>query len=388
VATQDPELRMRFKGQPEHVVNFFFYVAEEARQIMARLGIARFEDLIGRVDLLEADEAMEHWRTRGIDLSNVLRLPDVSEGAPLRRTHAQVSPLPGALDWQLIELARPAIDDGTPVTGELEIRNVNRTVGGLLSHHVTKRHGAAGLPPGTIRFTFNGSAGQSFGAWLAPGIELTLFGDANDYTGKGLSGGVIAVRPPVQATFAAEDNVIVGNTVLYGAVGGEAFFRGRAGERFAVRNSGANAVVEGLGDHGCEYMTGGRVVVLGRTGRNFAAGMSGGIAYVLDADGTFSTRCNTELVEFEPLEELDVETIRSLVESHQRHTGSQVATRVLDEWELHLPLFAKVMPRDYKRALADLQSQNGQVSSRDDHPVSSGGEGFLTTESESTQAAI
>jgi glutamate synthase domain-containing protein 3 len=192
----------------------------------------------------------------------------------------------------------------------------------------------------------------------------------------------------VQATFAAEDNVIVGNTVLYGAVGGEAFFRGRAGERFAVRNSGANAVVEGLGDHGCEYMTGGRVVVLGRTGRNFAAGMSGGIAYVLDVDGTFSTRCNTELVEFEPLEESDVDTIRSLVESHQRHTGSLVAARVLDEWELHLPLFAKVMPRDYKRALADLQSQNGQVSSRDDHPVSSGGEGFLTTESESTQAAI
>ncbi len=300
VATQDPELRKRFKGQPEHVVNFFFYVAEEARRIMARLGIARFEDLVGRVDLLEADEAMEHWRSRGIDLSNILRMPEAAEGAPLRRTHAQVSPLPGALGWDLIELAAAALEDGTPVTGELEIRNVNRAVGGLLSHHVTKRHGAAGLPPGTIRFAFNGSAGQSFGAWLAPGIELTLFGDANDYAGKGLSGGVIAVRPPLAATFAAEENVIVGNTVLYGAVAGEAYFRGRAGERFAVRNSGANAVVEGVGDHGCEYMTGGRVVVLGTTGRNFAAGMSGGIAYVLDADGTFATRCNTELVELEP----------------------------------------------------------------------------------------
>ena len=315
MATQDPELRKRFKGQPEHVVNFFFFVAEEARRIMARLGIARFEELVGRVDLLEADEAIEHWRSRGIDLSNILRMPEAAEGAPLRRTHAQDSPLPGALDWDLIELAAAALEDGTPVTGELEIRNVNRAVGGLLSHHVTKRHGAAGLPPGTIRFAFDGSAGQSFGAWLAPGIELTLFGDANDYAGKGLSGGVIAVRPPLAATFAAEENVIVGNTVLYGAVAGEAFFRGRAGERFAVRNSGADAVVEGVGDHGCEYMTGGRVVVLGTTGRNFAAGMSGGIAYVLDGDGTFATRCNTELVDLEPLEESDAETIRSLVES-------------------------------------------------------------------------
>ena len=384
VATQDPELRKRFRGQPEHVVNFFFYVAEEARQIMARLGIARFEDLVGRVDLLEADEAMEHWQARGIDLSNVLRVPELSEGAPLRRTHPQVSPLPGALDWQLIELAEAAIEDGTPVAGELDIRNVNRTVGGLLSHHVTKRHGAPGLPPGTIRFTFNGSAGQSFGAWLAPGIELTLFGDANDYTGKGLSGGVLAVRPPIAATFAAEDNVIVGNTVLYGAVAGEAFFRGRAGERFAVRNSGANAVVEGLGDHGCEYMTGGRVVVLGTTGRNFAAGMSGGIAYVLDADRTFAARCNTELVELDPLDESDAETIRALVESHLGHTGSPVAARVLEEWESHVPLFAKVMPRDYKRVL--LASQNGHPAAVGD-VVSSGGEGFLTTESETAQAA-
>jgi glutamate synthase domain-containing protein 2/glutamate synthase domain-containing protein 1/glutamate synthase domain-containing protein 3 len=383
VATQDPELRKRFKGQPEHVVNFFFYVAEEARQIMARLGIARFEDLVGRVDLLEADGAMQHWRARGIDLSNVLRVPEPDSG-PLRRTRAQVSPLPGAIDWELIELARPAIEDGTPVSSELEVRNVNRTVGGLLSHEVTKRHGARGLPPGTIRFTLNGSAGQSFGAWLAPGIELTLFGDTNDYAGKGLSGGTIAVRPQAAATFAAEDNVIVGNTVLYGAVGGEAFFRGRAGERFAVRNSGANAVVEGVGDHGCEYMTGGRVVVLGETGRNFAAGMSGGIAYVLDTEGAFAARCNLELVELEALDENDAETIRSLVERHLALTASTVAERVLGEWESQLARFVKIMPRDYKRALLALQ--NG-------HPphvevVSSGGEGFLTTETEPARAAV
>ncbi len=296
IATQDPVLRARFAGTPEHVVNFFFFIAEEARGIMAQLGIRRFDELIGRVDLLEANDAIDHWKGRGVDLSRLLARPDGPEGTPLHRTHAPDSPLPGALDWDLIERARPAIDNRTPVEGEFDVRNVNRTVGGLLSSAVTKRHGAAGLPAGTIRFTLRGSAGQSFGAWLAPGIELTLVGDANDYTGKGLSGGTIAVRPPEAATFLAEENVIVGNTVLYGATAGKAFFRGLAGERFAVRNSGACAVVEGVGDHGCEYMTGGRVVVLGPTGRNFAAGMSGGIAYVLDAEGTFAERCNTELV--------------------------------------------------------------------------------------------
>jgi len=386
VATQDPELRARFKGQPEHVVNFFFYVAEEARQIMARLGIARFEDLVGRVDLLEADQAMEHWRSRGIDLSNVLYRPEVTNGAPRRRTEAQTSPLPGALDWELIERSKAAIEDGTPVAGSVEVRNVNRAVGGLLSHELTKKYGRTGLPDGTIRFDLHGSAGQSFGAWLAPGIELTLYGDTNDYTGKGLSGGTIAVRPPEAATFAAEENVIIGNTVLYGAISGHAFFRGLAGERFAVRNSGANAVVEGVGDHGCEYMTGGRVVVLGPTGRNFAAGMSGGIAYVLDPDGSFPARCNPELVELEELEESDVEAIRTLVERHLELTASPVAARVLDEWESCLPQFAKVMPRDYKRALAAMD--NGGYAAGDDHPISSGGEGFLTTESEGARAAV
>jgi glutamate synthase (NADPH/NADH) large chain/glutamate synthase (ferredoxin) len=373
IATQDPELRRRFKGEPEHVVNFFFYVAEEARRIMARLGIAKFEDLIGRVDLLEADDAIEHWRSRGIDLSKVLAPAQPLPGAPLRRTRPQDSPLRDALDWQLIEAAHTALESRLPVTGEFAVRNVNRAVGGLLSHELTKRHGLKGLPPRTIRFALHGSAGQSFGAWLAPGIELTLFGDANDYAGKGLSGGVIAVRPPLRSGFVAAENVIVGNTVLYGATAGRAFFSGRAGERFAVRNSGASAVVEGVGDHGCEYMTGGRVVVLGPTGRNFAAGMSGGIAYVLDRDGTFASRCNLELVELEPLVDEDVATIRELVDEHLSLTGSAVAERVLDEWDLHLPLFVKVMPRDYRRALEELAA------------VSSGGDGFLTTETEAVR---
>jgi glutamate synthase (NADPH/NADH) large chain/glutamate synthase (ferredoxin) len=350
IATQDPELRKRFTGQPEHVVNFFFFVAEEVRRLMAQLGVPRFEDLVGRVDLLDADQALTEWQARGVDLSNILRAP---EGSPLRRTQPQAPALEDALDWQLLDMTE----------GELEIRNVNRTVGGILSHEVTKQHGAAGLPPGSVRLTFRGSAGQSFGAWLVPGIELTLVGDANDYVGKGLSGGVLALRPPEGAGYVAEENVIAGNTILYGATSGRAFFRGLVGERFAVRNSGASAVVEGVGDHGCEYMTGGVVVVLGPTGRNFAAGMSGGVAYVLDENGSFASRCNRELVALEELEGDDVRTVHLLVEEHLRRTGSPVAARVLSEW----PAFVKVMPHDYRRALA---------------AVSAGGDGFYTTETE------
>ncbi|HET7045655.1 MAG TPA: glutamate synthase-related protein, partial [Gaiellaceae bacterium] len=348
IATQDPELRARFRGQPEHVVNFLFYVAEEARRLMARLGIARFDDLVGRVDLLEPDDAIERWAERGIDLS---RLLEPVEGER-RRTRAQESPLDGALDWQLLERTE----------AELEVRNVDRAVGALLSYQVTKCH--LEVPR---RYVFRGSAGQSFGAWLAPGIELTLHGEANDYAGKGLSGGTIAVRPPDEALFAAEDNVIVGNTVLYGATAGRAFFRGLAGERFAVRNSGAVAVVEGVGDHGCEYMTGGRVVVLGPTGRNFAAGMSGGIAYVLDLDGSFPGRCNRELIGLDPLGDDDVETLLALLEEHLARTGSAVAARVLADWQATLPFFVKVMPHDFRRALAT---------------SSSGGDGFVTVEDE------
>jgi glutamate synthase domain-containing protein 2/glutamate synthase domain-containing protein 1/glutamate synthase domain-containing protein 3 len=383
IATQDPILRARFAGTPEHVVNFFFFVAEEARAIMAELGIRRFEDLIGRVDLLEADDAIDHWKARGIDLSKLLHLPDAPLGTPLHRTRAQDSPLESALDWELIGLAESAIKDGQPVSAELEVRNVNRAVGGLLSHSVTVAQGAEGLPEGTIRFRLNGSAGQSFGAWLAPGVELTLYGDANDYTGKGLSGGTVAIRPPEEATFAAEENVIVGNTVLYGATRGKAFFRGLAGERFAVRNSGADAVIEGVGDHGCEYMTGGHVVVLGRTGRNFAAGMSGGKAYVLDEDGGFAGRCNHELVDLEALEPEDAEVLWALVDEHRERTGSPVAERVLAKFDELLPSFVKVMPRDYRAALAAMAAGNGKVAYPDDRPISSGGEGFVTAEVES-----
>jgi glutamate synthase domain-containing protein 2/glutamate synthase domain-containing protein 1/glutamate synthase domain-containing protein 3 len=360
IATQDPELRQRFAGKPEHVVDFFFFVAEEVRQIMAGLGIARFEELVGRVDLLEPDTAIERWQERGIDLANILRVPDVPAGTPLRRTRAQVSPLPGALDYELIEAGG----------GEFRLGNVNRTVGGLLSNWVTKRHGRAGLPPGSLRYTLTGSAGQSFGAWLAPGVELTLVGEANDYAGKGLSGGVLAVRPPLDAAFAAEENVIVGNTVLYGATAGRAFFSGLAGERFAVRNSGATAVVEGVGDHGCEYMTGGCVVVLGPTGRNFAAGMSGGVAYVLDADETFAARCNTQLVALDRPGEDDLDVVRELIAEHERRTGSPLAARLLASTEL--PRFVKVMPHDFKRVLAE----------QSDGVLSSGGVGFVTRETE------
>lgn len=367
IATQDPELRRRFAGEPEHVIEFFFHVAEDVRRIMASLGIAQFEDLVGRVDLLEADEAIAGWRARGVDLTNLLRCPDVPAGTPVRRTRDQVSAVADAFDGTLVAVAEPALAGGAPVTGSFTVRNVDRTVGGLLSHHVTKRRGRGGLPDGTISFELHGSAGQSFGAWLAPGIDLTLFGDANDYVGKGLSGGVLAVRPPVDAAYAAEDNVLVGNTVLYGATSGRAFFRGIAGERFAVRNSGASAVVEGVGDHGCEYMTGGRVVVIGPTGRNFAAGMSGGIAYVVDLD---PARCNAQLVGLEGLDASDEDCVRELLEEHRARTGSPVAEALLANWVA--ARFTKVLPHDYKAAL--------------DLPLSAGGIGFVTRESEEAVA--
>jgi glutamate synthase (NADPH/NADH) large chain/glutamate synthase (ferredoxin) len=376
IATQDPELRAKFAGKPEHVVNFFFFVAEEARRLMAQLGIARFEDLVGRVDLLEVDDAIAQWRRRGIDLSAILHAP-VEEG-PRRRTEGQPPALDDALDHSLVAAAEEAIRDGVRVDGTFAIANRNRTVGGLLSHAVTRAHGAAGLPPGTIRFTFRGAGGQSFGAWLAPGVELTLVGEANDYVGKGLSGGVLALRPPEDALFRAEENVVAGNTVLYGATSGRAFFRGLVGERFAVRNSGATAVVEGVGDHGCEYMTGGVVLVLGPTGRNFAAGMSGGIAYVLDEDRTFAERCNRELVGLESPEVADLQVVLQLLEEHERRTGSAVAGRVLDYWQTTQLAFVKVMPHEYRAVLEKHR----------DRPVSTGGHGLFTRESETAEEAV
>jgi len=354
VATQDPKLRERFRGQPDHVVTYLMLVAEEVRGLMAELGVRRFADLIGRTNLIEVDGAIDHWKARGVDLTRVLTIPELPPGAPRRRTRDQMPVLDDALDWELVRAAAPALERGEPVAfGPVPVRNVNRTVGGILSGEIARRYAAEGLPEGTIEVTFHGSAGQSFGAWLAPGVSFSLKGETNDYTGKGLSGGIVSVRPPESAGFRAEENVIVGNTVLYGATAGRAFIRGLAGERFAVRNSGANAVVEGVGDHGCEYMTGGRVAVLGPTGRNFGAGMSGGIAYVYDADGGFEGRCNLELVDLEELGEDDELELRALIAEHQQRTGSLVARNLLGDWENALAHFVKVMPRDYKRALAE-----------------------------------
>jgi glutamate synthase domain-containing protein 3 len=369
IATQRPELRRRFRGTPEHVVKYLFFVAEEVRELMAGLGVRTFDELIGRTDLLETDDAIEHWKARGVDLTNVLTMPDVGADAPRHRTRPPEPVLDDALDWELIREAQPAIQRGERVQIATAVRNVNRTVGGLLSSELARRYGPDGLPEGTIDVALTGSAGQSFGAWLMPGVTFTLAGETNDYAGKGLSGGVLTVRPPEDAGFAAEENVIVGNTVLYGATAGRAFFRGLAGERFAVRNSGASAVVEGVGDHGCEYMTGGRVVVLGPTGRNFAAGMSGGIAYVYDEHHRFAQRCNVELVELEPLDEHDEAECKDLVAEHARRTGSPVAQGLLDDWDNAVRRFLKVMPRDYKRALTQRAAREAAATAPTAEPA-------------------
>jgi glutamate synthase domain-containing protein 2/glutamate synthase domain-containing protein 1/glutamate synthase domain-containing protein 3 len=378
IATQDPELRKRFKGAPEHVVNFFFFVAEELRGIMASLGVRKLDDLIGRTDLLEVDDAIDHWKARGVDLTHVLHFPELPAGAVRRRIKPPPPVLEDHLDWKLLEQAKLAVEHKQPVRIETEIRNVNRCVGGVLSSKIAERHGAEGLPTDTIQIELRGSAGQSFGGWLAPGVSFTLHGDTNDYAGKGLSGGTIAVMPPDGVTYRAEENVIIGNTVLYGATSGRAFFRGLAGERFAVRNSGAHAVVEGVGDHGCEYMTGGRVVVLGPTGRNFAAGMSGGLAFVLDEHNEFRAKVNSAMLDqLEELTDDDAEEVRALVEEHLRRTDSPVARRVLDHWDELLPRFVKVFPTDYKRVLAE---QAAASEDRFEPAASTGGEGFVGKE--------
>ncbi len=361
IATQDPELRQRFQGTPEQVVNYLMLVAEEVREIMASLGIRRFEEIIGRADLLEMDEAIEHWKARHVDLTMVLSTPELPPEAPRRRTRRQLPVLEGALDWELLKKCAPALERREALKlGPVLVRNVNRTVGGILSGEIARLWGPRGLPEGTIEIAFAGSAGQSFAAWLAPGVTFSLRGETNDYTGKGLSGGIVSVRPPERARFRAEENMLVGNTVLYGATAGKAFFRGLAGERFAVRNSGVHAVVEGVGDHGCEYMTGGRVVVLGRTGRNFAAGMSGGVAYVYDIDRRFEGRCNLELVELEPLTEDDAQEVKALIAEHVARTGSLVGRNVLAAWDRTVERFVKVMPRDYKRILAERAAREAE----------------------------
>jgi len=352
IATQDPELRAKFTGTPEFVENFFRFIAQDVRELMASLGFRTMDEMIGRVDRLDVKPAITHWKARGLDLSPILAEPDVDPKAARRRVVQQNHGLDKALDVQLIRECAPALDRGERVSLRMPIRNVNRTVGTMLGAEISRRYGGAGLPDDTIAIHFSGSAGQSFGAFIPRGMTLDLAGDANDYFGKGLSGGVLRVYPPPESTFTPEENVIIGNVALYGATGGEAYVRGLAGERFAVRNSGALAVVEGIGDHGCEYMTGGRVIVLGRTGRNFAAGMSGGIAYVLDVTGQFAARCNRALVDLDDLDDdEEMAFVRTAVAEHVRVTGSTYAAGLLERWADTASRMVKVMPRDYKRVL-------------------------------------
>jgi len=358
IATHDPALRKKFNGQPEHVVNYFFFVAEEVRELMAQLGFRNFNEMIGRVDKIRAKKAINHWKARGLDLSSILKKPAVPPDTPTYCVEQQDHALQGALDYHLIELARPALESKQRVEANLPIRNIHRTVGGMLSGEIAKRYGLEGLPPDTIHFKFTGTAGQSFGAWLANGVSLTLEGESNDYLGKGMSGGRIVVFPPKGSNFVPEETIIIGNVALYGAIAGEAYFYGMAGERFVVRNSGVHAVIEGLGDHGCEYMTGGVILVLGKTGRNFAAGMSGGVAFVLNEDGNFERRCNLTMVELEPVrDKADKALLRGMIERHAQYTGSAKAKKVLRQWEMMLPKFVRVMSVEYKKVLAQRQAQ-------------------------------
>ena len=370
VATQDPVLRRKFAGKPEYVINFFTFVAEELREIMAEMGFRRVEDMVGRSDRLDVTDAVEHWKAMGLDFTRIFYRPQVPERIATHKIQEQDHGLEKALDHRLIADCRESLEKGTRISLSYPIRNSQRTVGTMLSSALAERHGNSGLPEDSIQVDFHGSAGQSFGAFLAAGVTFRLEGDANDYIGKGLSGGKLIVFPPREATFRAEDNILIGNVVLYGATGGQAYFRGVAGERFAVRNSGARAVVEGVGDHGCEYMTGGVAVVLGETGRNFAAGMSGGIAFVLDESGHFSRNCNHSMVDLEPVvEPADLETLKGLISRHRSYTGSAVAERVLRDWEALLPKFVKVMPVDYRRVLRELEKARDSQADREQTPA-------------------
>jgi glutamate synthase (NADPH/NADH) large chain len=373
VATQDPELRKRFTGQPEHVVNYFFFVAEEVRELMASIGVAKFDDLIGRADLLDMQAGIEHWKINGLDFSKVFHLPAMPADVSRKHNDVQDHGLTHALDNKLVAMAKPALEEGKKVVLDVAISNTNRTVGTMLSNQIATRFGHAGLPDDSIHINFNGTSGQSFAAFLAKGITFELSGEGNDYVGKGLCGGRIIIKPPVAFGGLAHENIIVGNTVMYGATTGESYFRGVAGERFCVRNSGATAVVEGVGNHGCEYMTGGTVVVLGLTGQNFAAGMSGGVAYVYDEDGLFAKRCNMSMVALEKVEVADAAvgkvqhlnqpdevTLKTLIEKHANYTGSVRAQALLADWATSRSKFVKVMPIEYKRALTELAAASAK----------------------------
>jgi glutamate synthase (NADPH/NADH) large chain len=383
VATQDPVLRAKFQGKPEHVINYFFFVAEEVRELMAALGYRRFEEMIGQSQCLDKVRAIDHWKARGLDFTRLFHKPKVPADVAIYNSERQDHGLEKVLDKRLIELARPALETRKPVRHELAITNRDRATGAMLSGEVAKRYGHEGLSEDTIWFSLKGTAGQSFGAWLARGVTLDLMGEANDYVGKGLSGGKLIVRPDPSSGIRPEESIIIGNTALYGAISGECYFRGIAGERFAVRNSGAIAVVEGTGDHGCEYMTGGVVVVLGPTGRNFAAGMSGGIAYVLDERGDFEQRCNLAMIDLQAVEaeeevmrklanqggdleshglvdvmgdmtNNDAERLHRLVTRHMHYTNSAKARAILEDWTAYLPKFKKVMPVEYREALKQM----------------------------------
>jgi glutamate synthase (NADPH/NADH) large chain len=386
VATQDPVLRKRFTGQPEHVINYFFFVAEEVREIMASLGFKKFNDMVGQTQMLDQTSLVAHWKAKGLDFSKLFVRQKEEKGQKIYHSEPQNHHLEAVLDRRLIEKAKAALDRGAPVRIEEEINNTDRSTGAMLSGAVANIYGHAGLPLDTIHVSFTGTAGQAFGAWLAQGVTFELEGEGNDYVGKGLSGGRIIVKPPRNGGIVPEESIIVGNTVMYGAIEGECYFRGIAGERFAVRNSGAVAVVEGAGDHCCEYMTGGIVVVLGKTGRNFAAGMSGGIAYVLDEAGDFAKLCNLSMVELEPvlseeminagtynhsgdleshgrvdvfanLLESDVERLHVLITRHAKLTGSRRAAEILANWKAWLPKFRKVIPVEYRRALREMKAK-------------------------------
>jgi glutamate synthase (ferredoxin) len=367
VATQDPELRKKFVGKPEDVSNFMRFIAQEVREIMAQLGFKQLNKMIGRTDRLEVKEAVDHWKAKGLDFTKILYQPEVPTDVGRFCMIGQDHGLDKALDnTVLLKLCEPAIERKEKVVGVLPIRNVNRVVGTIVGSEVTRRWGVEGLPEDTIEINFTGSAGQSFGAFMPKGMTFMLEGDANDYLGKGLSGGKIIVYPPEQSTFVPEENIIIGNVALYGATSGEAYIRGMAGERFCVRNSGVTAVVESVGDHGCEYMTGGRVVILGPTGRNFAAGMSGGVAYVLDEKGEFPARCNMQMVSLEKLEDADeTEALWKMIQRHQTYTRSALAEKVLGDWKNCVPKFVKVMPKDYKRVLQTMKKVQSQGLSGD-----------------------
>jgi glutamate synthase (NADPH/NADH) large chain len=385
VATQDPVLRKRFTGQPEHVINYFFFVAEEVRELMAALGFRRFDEMIGQMQMFDQNKLLRQGKASGLDFSKLFMKPKVPANVAIFNRERQDHKIHDIIDRKLIAQSQAALESGAPVRLSFPIRNTDRTAGAMLSGEIAKRYGHKGLPPDTIVTRFKGTAGQSFGAFLAHGVTFELDGDANDYVGKGLSGGRIVVRPSEESGVVPEHSIIIGNTVLYGAIAGECYFRGVAGERFAVRNSGAAAVIEGAGDHCCEYMTGGAVVVLGATGRNFAAGMSGGIAYVLDEDGSFASRCNLAMVELEPMpgeedinarvfhhardleahgmvdimsdmSRFDAHRLHHLVSRHARFTGSTVAAKILAEWKTWYPKFRKVMPIEYRRALNELKA--------------------------------